>query len=163
MARNDTVEAEVTEPATNGATEAAAKTVVKAKDLPADERVSMMFGMPAGLKAQVEAEAEKGETTAAALVRNLVAEKFGYTLPVTERTGRAKKYGSDEEKDKVKKEKGKGRRALIRALLEKYTAGDVEIPGEIAALAAAAGIKPKAATSTVDDGEDEDEDEADEE
>lgn len=85
------------------------RTVVKAADLPADEKVSTMFGMPAGLKALVEAKAEAENVPTAEWLRKLVAAQFDYTLPEGTKAGRKSTYASEEEKIEARKKKGGGR------------------------------------------------------
>lgn len=138
MARGDnaTAEQEVTAESEDE-DEKHSRSTVKAKDLDPNERVSMMFGMPAGLKAKIEEAAEADDLPSAALVRNIVAEHFGYELPVITRGGARKKYASDEEREAARKTKAKGRRNLIRNLLEAYAKGQIQIPGLDAQVAAA--------------------------
>lgn len=113
---------------------------VKASELPPDQRVQIMFSLPAGLRALAEKMAEDKDTGLGTVIREAVAAYFEYELPATERRKRASKYASDEERKAAQKEKNKKRNATLNKLLALYKSGAL---GDI----------------DLDDDEDEDDDE----
>ncbi len=88
----------------------------------------MMFNLPIGLKVEIEKRAEQDGLTASALVRKAIADVVGFELPVG--LSRAKKYGSDEERKAAQKSRDKARRDLIKDLLAKYRAGELDLDGD---------------------------------
>lgn len=89
-------------------------------------RVSVMVTMPKELKILLLDEAEKaGDSyTLARFVRELLADRFEFTLPKTTRT-RAKKYATEEDKQAAQKKRSTKRNALIKMLMQKYKDGDI--------------------------------------
>lgn len=108
---------------------------VKAKDLPPTERTSIMFSIPAELKAQIDEAAEAKSQPVAALVRSIVADHFNYTLPDIQRGGARKKYANEEEREAARKEKAEKRRILVNNLMKLYKSGKMD-PEMLAALSA---------------------------
>ena len=101
------------------------KDAVKASTLPPNERVNIMFGMPAGLKALIEEQSDERKIPSAALVREIVANHFSYELPAIQRGGARSKYANDEEREAAKKAKQEERRNLINNLLKLYKDGNL--------------------------------------
>lgn len=108
---------------------------VKAKDLPPTERTSIMFSIPAELKAKIDDAAEGKGQSVAALVRTIVADHFEYVLPDIQRGGARKKYANDEEREAARKEKAEARRVLVNNLMKLYKSGKMD-PEMLAALQA---------------------------
>ncbi len=84
------------------------------------DRVTITISVPAEFKLLVLKQAEEAQTQGAALVRNVLVEHFGYTLPesFTKRT-RTTKYShlSDEEKAQIQKANAKAQRDKVRKML----------------------------------------------
>lgn len=123
----------------------AAADTVKASELDPHERVSVMFQMPAELKAKLEDIADDRGIAVAALVREIVADHFNYELPEIQRGGARRKYATDAEREAARKQKAADRNKLIKNLLSAYKSGKLD-PEVLAAL---------------EGGEDEDEDDED--
>jgi hypothetical protein len=94
----------------------------------ASDKASIMFGVPSELKRLLDGRAEAEDISVAALVRNLVAREFNYTLPKVTRE-RAKKYATEEERTAAQKARMSERNATIKALLEKYRKGEITLDG----------------------------------
>ena len=91
----------------------------------AEVKASLMFHMPVEMKVKLEQAAKAAGLSTTAFVRNIAADKIGYTLPVeTQTTGR--KYATPEERQAAQKERDKERRALIKDLLNKYREANSE-------------------------------------
>lgn len=84
-----------------------------------NSRVTLMVGVPAGLRIAVDQFSKEHATTTPEFVRKLIADAVGYTLPASGRV--TKKYGSEDERKKAQAARNKTRRDLINALLKQVT------------------------------------------
>lgn len=98
---------------------------VNAADLPPNEMCSLMFNLPAGLRAILQEDASKRGISLAALMRINTAEHYGYDLPVVLRQSTARrKYATPEEALAAKKAKADEQRRIVRAINDAYASGD---------------------------------------
>lgn len=97
--------------------------------LPPDERVTLSIGLPAGLRVLIEQEAENKKVLAGTLVKEWLAERFGYKLPPSQR-GARKKYASEAEREAALQEARDKKAALMRLVMKKMEAGEIEVDEE---------------------------------
>lgn len=100
---------------------------VNAASKPANERVQLMFSLPAGLRAIIEQDADKRDLGYATVVRMIVADHYEYELPATERKARASKYATEDERKAAQKERNKERNDTIKKLLDLYNKGEIKL------------------------------------
>ena len=86
----------------------------------------IMFNVPLKLKVAIEAAAEEQDLPISALCRQAVAAFIGYKLSKTEMT-RARKYATVEERIAAQKVRDAEKRDVIKMLLAKYRAGEIEL------------------------------------
>ncbi len=91
-----------------------------------NERTHLVVSIPLGLKIALDKEAAEQQLSTSALVRKQVAEAMAYELPVSV-TQRARKYATEEERQAALKQRREERHQLIKALLEKYKSGEVQL------------------------------------
>jgi hypothetical protein len=94
-----------------------------------DSQPGIMVAMPQGLKDKIVSTAESKNLSAAAWVRQLLADRFEYVLPPMAQRGPKRVYLNEDEKKAAQKAAQDKRNALMRALLAKYNAGEIDIPG----------------------------------
>lgn len=134
------------------------RNVVKLEDLEPLEKVSQPVRMPAEMKILLQSAAEKADKSATVWAREVLAAELGYTVPAefgkSERAGGARTAGGAE-----KKAKAAGRRAVIKALLEKYKAGEIEIDESAVEAARTAALAKADEADADEDGDEEDDEE----
>ena len=86
----------------------------------------IMFNVPVKMKAAIETAAEEQDIPVSGLIRQAVAKFIGYTLSKTD-MARARKYATLEERMAAQKVREKEKRDVIKALLAKYRAGEIEL------------------------------------
>jgi hypothetical protein len=86
----------------------------------------IMFNVPIRMKVAIEAAAEEQDLPISGLVRQAVAQFIGYKLSKTD-MARARKYATIEERMAAQKIRDTEKRDIIKALLAKYRAGEIEI------------------------------------
>lgn len=86
----------------------------------------IMFNVPLALKVAIEKSAEEKDIPVSALCRQAVAAFIEYKLSKTEMT-RARKYATVEERIAAQKVRDSEKRDVIKALLAKYRAGEIEL------------------------------------
>lgn len=97
-----------------------------------NERTHLVITIPLGLKIALDKRAADSQISTSAMVRNMVAQEFDYTLPDSTRT-RARKYATEEERQAALKQRRDERNNLFKALLAKYKAGEIELDEPVGA------------------------------
>lgn len=92
---------------------------------PSEEKESqynnLMITATPEFKAAMKVAAEEKDMSISAFARSVLAAAIGYTGPLQKETSRKKKYATEEERAAAMKARGKSRRDVIKALLEKYS------------------------------------------
>lgn len=119
----------------NATTTQAPKTKTETKE---KDSVTIALQVPPELKTRLEQASEADKVTVARFIRALVADELQFDLTAFERRTRSRgKYTSDEEREKARKASADKRNDVIKALMKKYKAGEINISDEeVAALAA---------------------------
>lgn len=87
---------------------------------------SLAVLLPPELKALLQEDAETSNTSAMAIVRGMIADKYGFTLVPTQRGGTARrKYATPEERETAQKAQAKTRREKLSTLLEMFEGGQI--------------------------------------
>ena len=86
----------------------------------------IMFNVPLKMKVAIEESATEKNIPISALCRQAVAAFIEYKLSKTEMT-RARKYATIEERMAAQKVRDAEKRDVIKALLAKYRAGEIEL------------------------------------
>lgn len=109
-------------------TEKATREKVDLTKLAADERVTLMITLPAGMKIALIEAGEKQGIAASAFARNILSERLEYAVPAsfTERS-RSSKWASEEEKKAHYANAAKKRADFAKQLVAAAKAGDMEL------------------------------------
>lgn len=102
-----------------------AVTADKVSEQEAKERDTIALVVPSELKDLIEARAKDENTTVAGLVRSQLATLFNYTIPAD--FGTRQKYGTDEERKSAQKQKAAKRNELMKMLMKKFRAGEIDL------------------------------------
>lgn len=98
---------------------------VSGDEAEAKERDTIALVVPSELKDLIEAKAKAENTTVAGLVRGQLAELYDYTISGD--FGTRSKYGSDEERKAAQKQKNAKRNELMKMLMKKFRAGEIDL------------------------------------
>lgn len=90
-----------------------------------EDRASIALQVPTELKTLVDSAAEAANVSTAAFVRGMLADRFSFVIPAD--FGTRSKYGSDEERKAATKAKAAKRNALLKMLMSKYRAGEIDL------------------------------------
>lgn len=86
----------------------------------------IMFNVPLRMKVAIEQAAEARDLPISGLIRQAVAQFIDFKLSKTE-MARARKYATIEERIAAQKVRDQEKHDLIKALLAKYRAGEIEV------------------------------------
>lgn len=89
-------------------------------------KANVMIQVPVSLKVALEQYCEVAKVPVSGFIRKLVADAIDYKLPATS-VGRSRKYATPEERMAAQKTREKQRKALVKQLLAKYSAGEITI------------------------------------
>ena len=109
-------------------------------------------------KLALKTAAEAADMSLSAFSRQILAEKIGYTGPMAKESKKARKYATEEERQKAQQTRNKARRDVIKALLEKY-GGDITAQVDAQVAATEATLKVEHDLEVDEDETDESEDE----
>jgi hypothetical protein len=90
-----------------------------------DGKVTIPVTIPTDMKVQLEGLAKAENLSTAAFIRNKLATYIGFD--VSGFTSRVPKYASDEERKAAMAAKQTERNSLVKALLEAYKAGKINL------------------------------------
>lgn len=111
---------------TNGASEHDAATTEKEVASDPKSLVGIMIRVPQELRSMIEVDVKLQDTSMPQLVAKMLADAYGYTLPIPARKAR-KKYATDEEKKQAQRDSQKNSRDTARAVLRAVERGDIQV------------------------------------
>lgn len=92
------------------------------------DRASVMFSVPKAMKEQLEKAAEAdNDKSVSSFVREHIARIISFELPPMA-AGRRSRYSNDEERQAAQKQSYEKRKSTIKALLEAYKRGEIQLP-----------------------------------
>ena len=89
-------------------------------------KANIMIQVPIPLKVAIEQHCENHKLPVSGYIRKLIADDLDYTLSAVN-IGRARKYATVEERIVAQKSRDKRRKAIVKMLLAKYSAGEITI------------------------------------
>lgn len=119
------------------ATDTATPTQEATADKPKRKINGVYVSTPEVLRAKLEEEAAKSETSVAGMVRKMLADRYGLELPAVESPIR-RKYATKDEAKLAQVKARKSRQEVIKALMEAHKArmaGDLEKANQLEARA----------------------------